>query len=297
MIVLFLAGAPVSNILGAPVSGFILDHVHWLAIASWRWLLILEGLPAIVCGVVTYFLLPSRPMEATFLTVQEKDWIATALVQEKRRKLGEDKLSALRTLAHRRVWHLACISFTFQIGQQAIHFWMPQAAKSLSYLYSNTEVGVLLMIPNLAGLVAMILVSRCSDRKLERRYHSAIPLLVGGIALVLLGTTNSPLLSITFWSLAAIGGYGFMGPFWSLPSDSLTGTSAASGIALINSIGSLGGFMGPSLVGAVANGPGGIYRGLAIAGLSFFVSASVALMLPRCAVAEAMSAASNEPSG
>jgi sugar phosphate permease len=281
MIALFMAAIPVSNILGAPVSGFILDHVHWLAIASWRWLLILEGMPAVVCGVATYLVLPGRPTEATFLTAQEKDWITGALADERSRELGDNEQSPLRALAHHRVWHLACISFTYQIGGYAIVFWMPQAVKSLSNLYSNTVVGILVLIPHLAGLAAKILVSRSSDRKLERKCHAALSLIVGGVALILLGTPNSALLSIVLWSFAAMGANGSEGPFWSLPGDFLKGASAASGIALITSIGSLGGFVGPSIVGAAASGAGGIYRGLAVAGFSFFVAAGLALLLPR----------------
>ena len=160
---------------------------------------------------------------------------------------------------------------------------MPQAVKWLSNDYSNTMVGILVMVPNLVGLVAMILISRSSDRRLERRYHAAIPLLVGGLALILLDTTNLPWLSIALWC-AAMGMEGFMGPFWSIPSEFLTGTGAASGIALITSIGSLGGFVGPSIIGAAAKGPGGIYRGLAVAGISFFVSAALAVLLPKRAI-------------
>src|SRR5262249_16797775 len=156
----------------------------------------------------------------------------------------------------------------YQIGAYAIVFWMPQAIKSLFTLYSNTVVGSLVMIPYLAGLVAVILVSRSSDRTLERRYHAAIPLLVAGLALILLGPTRLPSLSIAVWAFAAMGIYAFLGPFYSLPSDFLAGISAASGLAFVNSIGSLGAILGPSLVGAAASGTGGIYRGLAIAGLA-----------------------------
>jgi MFS family permease len=281
MSTLIMVAAPVSSVLGAPVSGLILDHSHWLAVASWRWLLLLEGLPAIIGGGVAYFLPPSRPAEAGFLSTQEKDRIVAALAEEKREKLGGGELSVLRTLAHRKVWHLGCAAFTYQIGFYSIFFWMPQAVKSLSDRYSNTVVGMLVMIPYLAGLIAMILVSRSSDRRLERRYHAAIPLVVGGIAFILLGTTNLPLLSITLWTLAEMGAASFNGPFYSLPSDLLAGESAASGIALIISIGSLGGFVGPSLIGAVANVAGGIYRGLAMAGISFFISAALTLLLPK----------------
>jgi MFS transporter, ACS family, tartrate transporter len=281
MIALIMAAIPVSNIVGAPLSGFILDRVHWLAIPSWRWLLILEGLPAIVGGFIAYFLLPNGPAEARFLSAQEKDWIVTALTEEKSRKIGEHQLSAFRALAHHRLWHLACISFTWQTGGYAIIFWMPQAVKLLFKLYPNTVVGILVMIPSLAGLFAMILASRSSDRKLERRYHVAIPLIAGGTALILLGAPNSPLSAMTLWTFAVMGCVAVNAPFFSLPSDFLTGAAAASGIALVTSIGSLGGFVGPFLVGMAANTQGGIYRGLAIAAVSFFVSATLVLMLPQ----------------
>jgi ACS family tartrate transporter-like MFS transporter len=280
VISLFVMGLPVASILGAPVSGFILDHAHWAAISSWRWLLILEGIPAVVCGVLTYFLLSSRPAEATFLTQEEKTWITSELAREEEEKIGERSISALRTLAHPRVWHLAAGLFGFDIALYAMSFYMPQALKSTSNGYSNTAVGILVMVPHLAGLMAMTVVSRSSDRRLERRYHAAIPAIVGGMALVLLGATNSPLLSITLWSFAAMGIYSFFGPFFSFPSEFLAGFSAASGIALINSVGNLGGFAGPIAIGALANGTGGIYRGLALAGVSLFVSAALVLLLP-----------------
>jgi MFS transporter, ACS family, tartrate transporter len=287
VVALFIAAAPVSGILGAPVSGFILDHVHWLAIGSWRWLLILEGLPAIACGVLTYFLLPSRPAEATFLTPDEKGWITKELALEEQEKTREHSISAFRALSGRRVWHLACTSFTFQIGVYAMYFWMPQAVRSLSSFYSNTLVGFLVMVPYLVGLLAMILVSRSSDRRMERRFHGAIPLVIGGIALLSLGTTTSPFLSIMLWSFVAMGISSFNGPFWCLPNEFLAGVSAASGIALITSVGSLGGFVGPYALGWIRDRTGNLYLGLAFAGASLFVSAALMLLLPRRAPASA----------
>ena len=281
VIALFMAALPVSSVLGAPVSGFILDHAHWLAIASWRWLLVLEGLPAIVCGVLTYFLLPSRPAEAAFLTPDEKGWIAGELTREVQEKTGEHSISAWRALAHPRVLHLAAVGFTFNVGLYAMSFYMPQAIRALSSSYSNTTVGILVMIPHLAGLAAMILVSRSSDRRLERRYHTALSAMVGGAALLLLGATSSLVLSVLLWSFAAMGIYSILGPFWSLPGNFLTGFSAASGIALINSVSALAGFFGPTVIGALASGARGIYAGLAFVGVSLFVSAALALLLPR----------------
>jgi MFS transporter, ACS family, tartrate transporter len=280
VISLFVTALPVAAVLGAPLSGLILDRAHWAGISSWRWLLIVEGLPAVVFGVVTYFLLPSRPKEAGFLAPDEKDWITAELASEEQEKSGEHSISALRALAHPRVWHLALALFAFDIGLYAMSFYMPQSVKSLSRGSSNTHVGLLVMIPHLAGLAAMILVSRRSDRRLERRFHAAIPLFFAGAALLLLGTTNSPALSIVLWSFVAMGIYSFFGPFFSIPSAFLTGFSAASGIALINAIGSLGGFAGPSVIGSLASGTRSIYAGLALAGISLFVSAALVLLLP-----------------
>jgi len=280
VIALFATALPVASILGAPISGFILDHAHWAGIGSWRWLLILEGLPAIACGVLTYLVLPSRPAEAKFLTQDEKRWIVAELARDERENIGEHSITVLRALAHPRVWHLTAVLFTYDMGLYGMSFYMPQAVKSLWIGYSNTAVGILVMFPHLAGLAAMILVSRSSDRRLERRYHTAIPLAVGGMALVVLGATRSPLLSTVLWSFVAMGVYSFLGPFFSMPSRFLAGFSAASGIALINSVGNLGGFFGPSVIGAFANGKYGIYEGLAFAGVSLFVSAALVLFMP-----------------
>lgn len=280
-IALFLAGIPVTSILGAPVSGVILDHVHWLGISSWRWLLILEGVPAVAGGVLTYFLLPSRPSEAKFLAADEKRWITAELEGEERQKQGSHQISAIRALAHGRVWHLACIGLTLNIAAYSINFWMPQFVGSLSSLYSNTTVGLLVMVPYLAGLLAMVLVSRSSDRKLERRYHAAIPALIAGIALLSLGATRSTFFSIVLLSIVALGIYSVYGPYYSLPSEFLSGFAAASGIALISSVANLGGFVGPYAIGAIKERTGSMYGGLAFCGVSLFVSATLMLLLPR----------------
>ena len=137
---LLIAAIPVATILGAPVSGLILDHVHWLGVSSWRWLLILEAMPAIVGGVLTYFLLPSKPQEAGFLTADEKDWIRAELGREERQKLEQHRYSALQALASGRVWHLVLIYFGITTGNYALQSWTPQLVKSLSTLYSNSMI-------------------------------------------------------------------------------------------------------------------------------------------------------------
>ena len=280
-IALFLAGIPVSSILGAPISGFILEHVHWLSISSWRWLLILEGIPAVVCGVLTYFLLPNRPAEAKFLNQEEKDWITGELAREEREKLASHKISAVQAVMNKRVWHLGLIGFTLNIGMYAISFWMPQLVKSVSSGYSNSLIGLLVMIPHLVGLPVMILMSRSSDRKQERRYHAAIPAITAGIALASLGATQSLFPTIVLLSFAALGIYSVYGPLYSLPADFLTGFAAASGIALVSSVANLGGFAGPYAIGWISQKTGSLYGGLAFAGVSLFASATLMLLLPR----------------
>src|SRR5436309_815471 len=280
-IALFLAGIPVTSILGAPVSGFILDHVHWLSISSWRWLLILEGIPAVVGGVVTFFLLPSRPAEAKFLSKEEKNWIEAELAREEQEKLTSHKISAVQALLNRRIWHLGLIGFTLNTGMYTMNFWMPKLVKSLSSGYSNSLIGLLVMIPHLAGPSGIVMVSRSSDRKRERRFHAAIPAVAAGIALASLGVTHSIFPTILLLSLAALGIYSVYGPFYSLPGDFLTGFAAASGIALVSSLANLGGFAGPYATGWISQKTGSLYGGLAVAGVSLFASATLMLLLPR----------------
>ena len=280
---LFLTGYPVASILGAPISTFILDHVHWFGVGGWRWLLILEGLPAILLGFLTYILLTNRPSEAKFLSSEEKEWLRRELEREEQLKLKQGRHSAIEGLTNPRVWHLVLIYFGMMIGGYTMAFWVPQFVKSLSSEYSNSLVGYLVMIPYLAALAGMILVSRSSDRKLERRYHLSISVLAGGIAFAALGGTYSPLVSLVLLTLLTVGYCSSLSPFWALPNEFLMGISAASGIALINSVGNLGGFAGPYVVGFISQKTGSLSGGLIFAGISMLVSATLVLLLPRTA--------------
>jgi nitrate/nitrite transporter NarK len=259
----------------------ILDHVHWFGLSSWRWLLILEGIPAILGGVLTYFLLPGRPAEANFLSPPEKDWITAELALEEEQKLASRQITTGQALVHGRVWHLTAIYFATMLGLYSMIFWMPQLLKAHSSQYSNTRVGLLVMIPYLVGLPVMTLLGRSSDRKLERRYHAAIPLMIGAASLMLLGTTRSGsvFLSVALWCLVASGIFSLWGPFWSLPNEFLTGFSAAAGIALINCFGNLGGFVGPYAIGAISKKTGSLQTGLVFVSISLLTSAMLILAL------------------
>jgi len=278
-IAMFFTANAVANIIGAPVSGLILDHVHWLGVPSWRWLLILEGFPAVLGGIVTFFFLPSRPGEATFLTSEERTWLTTELAAEERQKVASHPTTAGRTLKDPRVWHLTAAYFTLLIAFWVLTFWMPQLLKDLSSRYSNTTVGVLVMIPYLVSLAVMIGVGRSSDAKMERRYHAVVPLMIASLSFVLLATSagGSPFLSVLLWCAVASSIYSVFGPFWALPSRFLTGASAAAGIACINALGNVGGFVGPYAVGAVIKKTGSPHGGLVFAAVALLVSAMLIL--------------------
>jgi ACS family tartrate transporter-like MFS transporter len=280
-VALFMAAIPIGNVLGAPVSGLILDHARWAGMSSWRWLLMLEGLPAIVAGLLTYALLPNGPQDAKFLNADEKSWLSDELARERLQSSSAD-MTAVQALHHGRVWHLAAIYFTMIVASYSMTFWMPQAIQSLAIGRSNTAIGMFVMMPHLVGLLAMVLVSRSSDRTLERRYHAAVPEVIGGVALIALTALGrgSLFVAVVLWALLASGIYSAYGPFWSFPRQFLSGISAASAIALINSIGNLGGFVGPYAIGAISRRTGTLNAGLAFAGASLLLSA-VLVLLPK----------------
>jgi MFS family permease len=282
-IAFILIGIPVASVLGAPVSGLILDHVHWFGLSSWRWLLILEGIPAIVCAPLVRFLLPNGPAEAGFLSSVEKAWIHDELAREDRQKLGADgrSISVARTLVNPRVWHVAGVGFSYGFASYVFSFWLPQIIKSAFAEKSNTVLGFVVMIPNLLGLIAMLIVPLHSDRTRERRLHMAAASALAGAGMLLLGTPHSAFFSLVLFSVVAIGAYSFLPIFFSLPGEFLTGFSAAAGIALVTSVSNLGGFVGPYTVGLIRQGTGGFYAGLVCAGFFFLISACLSLLLPK----------------
>ena len=267
-IALFMTANAVANITGGPISGLILDHIHWWGVASWRWLLILEGIPAVVGGIVTYFLLPSGPAEAAFLTAEEREWLTREKALEEQQKQNGGRVTARQALKDPRIWHLTAVYFTCLIPFWAVTFWMPQLLKAVSAGSSNTTVGVLVMIPYVVALVVMLVVGKSSDARLERRYHTAIPLIGASVALAVMAMTTSGLLmSLLLWSLATASIYSVFGPFWALPNEFLMGYAAAAGIAFINCVGNIGGFVGPYAIGAINKATGAFSGGLMMVAL------------------------------
>jgi ACS family tartrate transporter-like MFS transporter len=250
-VALFTAAIPVSYIIGAPLSTWIMDNVHWLNWSGWRWMLVLEGAPAIVGGVVCFLYLTDKPKDAQWLTAQEKQWLETELDNDRKARPAAQHLPLLKTLTNPRVLYLSFIYFVYQCGSLGVGYWMPQIIKGFSSSLSHTQVGLIAMIPYIFATVVMVWWSRSSDRNRERRLHSAIPLAVAALALGGAGLIGNPYVSVTLISLTLAGLYAFKSPFWALPTLFLTRSTAAVSIAIINSIGNLGGFVGPFLIGYV----------------------------------------------
>jgi len=214
-------------------------------------------------------------------TQNSATWLSASLLREERNKLERHHYSVGQALLNPRVLCLGVIELGIVTCSYTLNFWAPQLIKSLSNQYSNTAVGLLVMIPYVVGTVVMVLVSRSSDRNLERRYHAGIPVMLGGIGLLLMGVFHSPVAIVALLSLLAIGAYSWCAPFFALPCEFLTGSAVAAGVALINSIGNIGGFAGPYAIGVVSGWTGGIYGAFALLGLPMLLSATGLLLLPK----------------
>jgi ACS family tartrate transporter-like MFS transporter len=272
-IALFMTASALAGVIGGPVSGALLATGGRLGLAGWQWLFILEGLPSVILGVVVLFYLDDRPGDAKWLTKEEKRWLAETLARESAR---EHRL--IRGLTNARVWLLALLYFAIVTGLYGVTMWLPQIVKGLGTL-GNLGVGFVSTVPFLAAAAAMVKVGQSSDRRGERRWHVALSAFAGAAGLMLSALVHNPLVALAALSLGAAGIWGTMGPFWSMPSEHLGGTAAAAGIALINSVGNLGGFVGPYLVGMVRQTSQSFAGGLAAMALMLAVAGCLALAL------------------
>jgi MFS transporter, ACS family, tartrate transporter len=261
-VALFTAAIPVSYLVGAPSSTWIMDHLHAFGLSGWRWMLMLEGIPALLGGIACYLFLIDEPEQARWLTQDEKQWLNAELARDRVARAEIQTLTTWQAIAAPKVLLLALIYFIYQAGSLGVGYWMPQIIASLSGHASNFEIGLLAMAPYAIATVAMIAWSAHSDRTAERQLHSALPLLAAAVALAATGLTRNPVGSLVLISVALAGMYAFKAPFWSLPGLFLSRSTAAISIASINSIGNLGGFVGPYLVGVAKGASGDPLSGL-----------------------------------
>jgi MFS transporter, ACS family, tartrate transporter len=274
---LFMTALPTASIIGGPLSGWILDHVHALGLSSWRWVLILEALPAIAGGVLCYLRLPNGPAEARFLTPVQQASLTSALRAEAGFKSSSQRDSVLSTLRDPRVLYLAAIAFMFMIGNYVNGFWMPQSIKAVGHGLTHLTIGLLVMVPNVIGLCVMVLVSRSSSRRGECHWHAALSLIAAATAFCFVGTATTLPTCILLWSVATSGLYGFIGPFWSMPGQFLTGRAAAVALAAICAIGNLAGFVGLTAIGAMASRAGGLAEGFRFVALALLLGGALLL--------------------
>ena len=275
-VALFMAAIPVSNLLGSPISGLLLG-VQWLNQPGWRWLFIVEGIPAVILGFITIYYLTDWPREATWLPDDEKQWIIRELELEKRQRKAVRHISMWQALRHRDVLLLVGAYFFATVGFYGLNIWMPTLLKQASN-WSDLKVTVVAMIPHLAGLISMLLVGASSDRTGERRWHAASAMVLGGIGYVLvIMAGGNPLLVVAAFCVVAAGVDGYFPGFWPLPTAFLTESAAAASIGLINSFGNLGGFVGPYILGYVRTATNSFNIGLACLAVSMALGAACVL--------------------
>jgi len=247
----FMMAVPFGNFLGAPLSTWIMDNVHWLGYAGWRWMFMFEGIPAILAGIVTLLYLADNPLKVSWLTQQQKDWLAGELKKENELKKETASFTLRQIFTFKRVWVLGIIYMSIQITTQSANYWMPIIVKGFSSSFSNTTVGLIMMLPGIVSLIVMPFWGMHSDKTKERKLHTALPMLLSGFGLILIAVADNMYIKIGGLVLNAIGNVAFYGPFWSLPSIYLTGAAAAVGVAIINSLSSLGGFLGNNIIGII----------------------------------------------
>jgi D-galactonate transporter len=245
----FMTATLTAGVIGAPISGALLS-IHGLGLAGWQWLFVLEGLPAIVLGIVVLFVLPDGPETARWLSEAERAAVREALNGDGHaRNAGSHAIR--EALSSGRVWLVSVSHFLLiPVALYGIGFWMPQILKTASG-GSDFAVGLLTAIPYACGAVAMVLAGRHSDRTGERRWHVACAAFVCASGLVLSTLGTGPVWTVAMLSVAMVGLAGVFGPFWALASVTIRGAGAAAAIALINSVGNTGGFVGPYLLGAI----------------------------------------------
>ena len=262
---LFLTGIPMSGVIGGPLSGWILNGmggVHGLA--GWQWLFVLEGIPTVLVGVIAFFYLDDRVSDATWLNAAEKRVISSNLDADRQ---GHQLHSVKDGLLDPKIWLMSGIYFCFTMGLYGVSFWLPSLIKATG-VSDPFHIGMLTAVPYAAATLAMILVSRRSDAKGERRWHLAIPGIVGALSLCAsVIFAQSPTIAIIALTVGTMGVMTTISQFWTLPPAILGGAAAAAGIALANSVGSISGVVSPYLIGwfqtHTGTTGGGVY-GLAI---------------------------------
>jgi len=277
-VALFMTATAMAGVIGAPLSSALLRLDGTWGLHGWQWLFIIEGLPAVLLAPVVLSRLTETPQDAAWLSAEERTWLSQKMAQE-REHTPETFATFGAAIRSGRLWALSVPYFCIVIAFYGVSFWLPQIVQATGTLSSATVV-LLSAIPYVAATVGMVIIGVHSDRTGERRWHVAGPMLIGAagfVLTVLLPATAA--MSLFTLSIAAFGIWGTLGPYWTLPPALLRGTAAAGGIALVNSIGNMGGFVGPFVVGWVRDATGGFSSGLLLLAAVLVVGAVVILRI------------------
>ena len=248
-----LLALPIGGLIGAPLSTWILDNITWLNMSGWRWMFILEGIPALILGVVVLFYMTNRPANAKWLTQEEKDWLEGELEAERQVSKKVNKVSKLEMLKDLKIWKLSLLYFAAYTGIYGLSFWMPTIIKSLSATATtNLEIGWLAMIPSIVGIPAILFVGWNADRTNAYKNHLLVCFLISVLGFIGCGFSSSVFMMVLMLAITSAGLYGFTGCFFAYLTFFFTDSTAPVGIAVVNSFAALGGFVGPMILGSVA---------------------------------------------
>ncbi|HSB74314.1 MAG TPA: MFS transporter [Terriglobales bacterium] len=273
----FMTAAPLSGVVGGPISGALLGLRH-AGLAGWQWMFIMEGIPAILLGGLAAWYLTDRPQDAAWLTDPQRDWLLATLSQEHAQTAAVTRTNVWAAFTHPGIWLLVLVYFGLDTVSYGISLWLPNLIRSLSGV-SDFVIGLLSAIPYIAAAISMVLVGVHSDRSGERRWHTALPAFAGAAGLLLAAQSTSVAPMIAGITIAVLGVFSMLGPFWTMPTGLLTGTAAAAAIALINSVGNLGGFFGPYIIGLVRTHTGSFKGGLLVIAATLAVGGAIALLV------------------
>ncbi|AYD03672.1 MFS transporter [Neorhizobium sp. NCHU2750] len=274
----FNVAVPLASVIGAPLSGLILQGFEGVwGLHGWQWMFMIEGMPAVIMGFVVFFFLKDSPASATFLDESERRWLTERLSAERSEREKVEHFSVGRALVDPRVLLMCLIAVGLVIGTTGIAIWMPQFIKQFGL--STMQTSLVAAIPFAFMAVAMITVGRHSDKTGERVWHTAGPFLVSACGFLIAAFSSSPILGVIGLTIGAAGIGGASPTIWIFPSTLLTGTAAAAGIALINSVGSTGGFFGPTIIGWVRDTTGGFQGALIFLAVAMAITAIAIFIL------------------
>jgi MFS transporter, ACS family, tartrate transporter len=280
----FMAAIPLSSAIGSPISGMILGMDGVGGLDGWQWLFIVEAAPAVLLAFVTYFYLTDLPVDAHWLEADERVWLAERLAAERRQREAAQTLSVWEAMRNPRVWALALVYFGLVACVYGVGFWLPQIIKAFGL--SNAATGWVTAIPYAIGAAFMVWYGYHSDTTGERKGHTAVGLLIAAAGTAGATLTGNPALTMVAFTIGACGVFGTLPVFWTLPTAVLSGTAAAAGIAVINSIGNLAGFVGPAAMGWIKDATGSFTGGLLLIAALAIVAMVVVLALGHNAALE-----------